>query len=139
MTNESRLSLDDFEMITTITQVYEDDIYNYALQSDSEYNQEFIAKVVRYLFNQYKTLTDNRSMLDMIEDKEIKLYVSNNMDNIVLLENVEYNEITRSLGNEKSMELFNQLSDTDAYNHYREEYVPNKNGLYDIVARKLSI
>lgn len=42
MTNESRLSLNDFEMITTITQVYEDDIYNYALQSDSEYNQDFI-------------------------------------------------------------------------------------------------
>lgn len=75
MTNESRLSLDDFEMITAITNVYDDDIYNYALHSDSEYNQEFIAKVVRYLFNQYNTLTDNRSMLDMIEDKEIKLFV----------------------------------------------------------------
>lgn len=67
------LSLQVFSEITAITQVYQQEIENYLINKNDEILQDDLAKIVMKLFYEYQKLNDNKSMLDMINNKEIKL------------------------------------------------------------------
>ena len=67
------LSLQVFSEITAITQVYQQEIENYLINKNDEILQDDLAEIVMKLFYEYQKLNDNKSMLDMINNKEIKL------------------------------------------------------------------
>lgn len=67
------LSLQVFSEITAITQVYQQEIENYLINKNDEILQDDLAKIVMKLFYEYQKLNDNKSMLDMINKKEINL------------------------------------------------------------------
>lgn len=69
----AKLNLDTFIEITAITQAYELEIETYLLESEGEILQDDLAEIVMDLFFAYQELDDNKSMLDLINSKEIPL------------------------------------------------------------------
>lgn len=68
-----KLNLQTFEEITAITQAYELEIETYLLETEGEILQVDVAEIVMDLFFAYQELDDEKSMLDLINSKEIEL------------------------------------------------------------------
>ena len=68
-----KLNLQTFEEITAITQAYELEIETHLLESEGEILQVDVAEIVMDLFFAYQKLDDEKSMLDLINSKEITL------------------------------------------------------------------
>lgn len=69
----AKLNLDTFIEITAITQAYELEIETYLLESEGEILQDDLAEIIMDLFFAYQKLDDEKSMLDLINSKEIPL------------------------------------------------------------------
>nr|DAG96689.1 MAG TPA: hypothetical protein [Herelleviridae sp.] len=69
----AKLNLDTFIEITAITQAYELEIENHLLETEGEILQDDLAEIVMDLFFAYQKLDDEKSMLDLINSKEITL------------------------------------------------------------------
>ena len=74
MTNLNlNLNLEDFEIITAITTTYQEDIERFLLEEDDEIIQEDFANVVMSLYTAYIEDTTPYSLLDLINNKFIKI------------------------------------------------------------------
>lgn len=69
----TKLNLQTFEEITAITQAYELEIETHLLETEGEILQVDVAEIVMDLFFAYQELDDEKSMLDLINSKEIPL------------------------------------------------------------------
>lgn len=69
----TKLNLETFTEITAITQAYELEIETYLLESEGEILQDDLAEIIMDLFFAYQKLDDEKSMLDLINSKEIEL------------------------------------------------------------------
>lgn len=69
----AKLNLDTFIEITAITQAYELEIENYLLETEGEILQDDLAEIVMDLYFEFQKLEDEKSMLDLINNKEIPL------------------------------------------------------------------
>lgn len=67
------MNLHDFEIITAITTVYQEDIENWILQEDDEILQSEFAQIVMCLYGAYMETTENHSLLDLINKKHIAI------------------------------------------------------------------
>lgn len=67
------MKLYDFEIITAITTVYQEDIENYILKEDDEILQFEFAQVVMCLYGAYMELEKEHSLLDLINKKYISI------------------------------------------------------------------
>lgn len=82
MNGEKTLNLDYFEVVTAITQIYEDDIETYLLKKDGEVLQTEFAELVTNLYFEYIVINlfyeymlndTSQSLLSMINKKVIPL------------------------------------------------------------------
>lgn len=69
----AKLNLDTFIEITAITQAYELEIENHLLETEGEILQDDLAEIVMDLYFEFQKLDDEKSMLDLINNKEISL------------------------------------------------------------------
>lgn len=69
----AKLNLDTFIEITAITQAYELEIENHLLETEGEILQDDLAEIVMDLYFEFQKLDDEKSMLDLINNKEIPL------------------------------------------------------------------
>jgi len=69
----AKLNLDTFIEITAITQAYELEIENHLLETEGEILQDDLAEIVMDLYFEFQKLEDEKSMLDLINNKEIPL------------------------------------------------------------------
>ena len=65
------MKLYDFEIITAITTMYQEDIENYILEEDDEILQSEFAQVVMCLYGAYMEIEEEHSLLDLINKKYI--------------------------------------------------------------------
>lgn len=69
----TKLNLETFTEITAITQMYELEIETHLLESEGEILQDDLAEIVMDLYFEFQKLEDEKSMLDLINNKEIPL------------------------------------------------------------------
>lgn len=67
------MNLYEFEIITAITTVYQEDIENYILQEDDEVLQSEFAQIVMCLYGAYMETEKENSLLDLINKKYISI------------------------------------------------------------------
>lgn len=65
-------SIEKLEIITAITLTYQDDIEGYLLEKDNEVLQSEFAMIVQSLYFAYLELEERKSLLDLINSKEIE-------------------------------------------------------------------
>lgn len=73
MNGEKIMNLEHFEVVTAITQIYEDDIETYLLKTDGEVLQIEFAELVMNLYFAYMKDETSQSLLSMINNKAIPL------------------------------------------------------------------
>ena len=73
MSEEKTLNLEHFEVVTAITQSYEDEIETYLLETDDEVLQVEFAEIVMKLYFAYMNDTTSQSLISMINNKTIPL------------------------------------------------------------------
>lgn len=73
MNSVKTMNLEHFEVVTAITQIYEDDIETYLLQEDDEVLQIEFAELVMNLYYAYMKNETSQSLLSMINNKVIPL------------------------------------------------------------------
>ena len=73
MNGEKTMNLEHFEVVTAITQIYEDDIVTYLLKTDREVLQIDFAELVMKLYFAYMKNETSQSLLSMINNKVIPL------------------------------------------------------------------
>lgn len=71
--NMTKLNLDTFEVITSITTTYQEEIENYLLEEDDEILQIEVAEIVMSLYHAYMEDQTNDSLLNLINKKHITL------------------------------------------------------------------
>lgn len=69
----TKLNLDTFEVITSITTTYQEEIETYLLEEDDEILQIEVAEIVMSLYHAYMEDQTNDSLLNLINKKHIKL------------------------------------------------------------------
>lgn len=69
----TKLNLDTFEVITSITTTYQEEIENYLLEEDDEILQIEVAEIVMSLYHAYMEEKTNDSLLNLINKKHITL------------------------------------------------------------------
>lgn len=69
----TKLNLDTFEIITSITTTYQEEIENYLLEEDDEILQIEVAEIVMSLYHAYMEDQTNDSLLNLINKKHITL------------------------------------------------------------------
>lgn len=69
----TKLNLDTFEVITSITTTYQEEIENYLLEEDGEILQIEVAEIVMNLYHAYMEDKTNDSLLNLINKKHITL------------------------------------------------------------------
>lgn len=69
----TKLNLDTFEVITSITTTYQEEIENYLLEEDDEILQIEVAEIVMSLYHAYMEEKSNDSLLNLINKKHITL------------------------------------------------------------------
>lgn len=69
----TKLNLDTFEVITSITTTYQEEIENYLLEEDDEILQIEVAEIVMSLYHAYMEDQTNDSLLNLINKKHITL------------------------------------------------------------------
>ena len=64
------------------------------------------------------------------------------MEVVSLMKNIKYNEVNRSIANDKIKEFMKKLEDNVELEHkeklYRFEFEPNQDGTYNLVASKIN-
>lgn len=73
MSEEKTLNLEHFEVVTAITQNYEDEIETYLLETDDEVLQVEFAEIVMNLYFAYMNDATSQSLISMINNKTIPL------------------------------------------------------------------
>ena len=73
MNSVKTMNLEHFEVVTAITQIYEDDIETYLLQEDDEVLQIEFAELVMNLYYAYMKNETSQSLLSKINNKVIPL------------------------------------------------------------------
>lgn len=69
----TKLNLDTFEVITSITTTYQEEIETYLLEEDDEILQIEVAEIVMSLYHAYMEDKTNDSLLNLINKKHITL------------------------------------------------------------------
>lgn len=69
----TKLNLETFEVITSITTTYQEEIENYLLEEDDEILQIEVAEIVMVLYHAYMEDKSNDSLLNLINKKHITL------------------------------------------------------------------
>lgn len=69
----TKLNLDTFEVITSITTTYQEEIENYLLEEDDEILQIEVAEIVMSLYHAYMEDQTNDSLLNLTNKKHITL------------------------------------------------------------------